>query len=203
LASRIFSLALGPQIAVLFGMILNKHYISAMKVTIISNLQLGGAATPALSSADLYSIAKARFIPNTIANVKQPAATDKHAVYINQYASGSSLFNTLLTEAPAGTQEEESVDFPGYFPVATKGSECAAVVSSLTWANKNLFPGYEFIWLLFSATPASNRYFVSGVLNSSQTQANDPFGTQGQADGLLAGQAACWASGYTDGLNPW
>ena len=174
-----------------------------MKVSLISNLQLGGAASPALSSADLYSIAKARYIPNTIANVKQPAATDKYALYINQYASGSSLFNALLTDAPAGTQEEESVDFPGYFPVATKGSEAAAICSSLTWANKNLYPGYEFIYLLYSATPGNARYFVSGVLNSSQTQANDPFGAQGIADGLISGQAACWAAPFNEGLNPW
>lgn len=170
-----------------------------MKINQLTNAQLTAVT---LTGADLYSLAKARYIPLGIALKGQPAGTDRHVVYINQYASGSPLFNTLLAENFGGTQDTESVDFPSFYPVATKGAECAAVVSSLTWANKNLVTGFEFMYCVYSATSANNRYFVSGILNSSQTLSNDPFGTQGVADGLISGLAACWSSGYEQGVNP-
>jgi len=81
---------------------------------------------------------------------------------------------------------------PQYFPVATKGSECAALVSTLSWADSNL-TNYDFLQL------DASTYFVTGVLNSSQTQANDPFNST-DAPGILSG--CCWLSDYKSGVNP-
>lgn len=81
---------------------------------------------------------------------------------------------------------------PHFFPVATAGAECAAQVTDLGWADSNL-TDYEWIAL---NTQAGIQYFVTGVLNSSQTQANDPFAKSEVV------RAACWAAGYAEGLNP-
>jgi hypothetical protein len=85
---------------------------------------------------------------------------------------------------------------PAYFPVATKGAECAAYVDDLSWADNNLFAGYEY----FVVTSGSGRttYFVSGILNSSQTEANDPFASTQ----VGSPNACCWAGDYTVGLQP-
>lgn len=87
---------------------------------------------------------------------------------------------------------------PSYYPVATKGAECGAHVSALSWADSNLFAGYEYI--VIPPDPADSRsqvsFFVTGLLNSTKTQANDPFGKTE----VLFG--SCWAGDYTIGLNP-
>lgn len=78
---------------------------------------------------------------------------------------------------------------PSYFPVATKGAECGALVTKLAWANENLSV-FEYVQL------DTNLYFVTGILNSSQTDANDPFAASPVSD------ASCWAGSYVPGLNP-
>jgi len=78
---------------------------------------------------------------------------------------------------------------PSYFPVCTKGAECGALVTKVSWAHQNL-AAFEWIQL------ETNLYFVTGILNSSQTDANDPFAA-GEVD-----DAICWAGSYVPGLNP-
>ena len=92
----------------------------------------------------------------------------------------------------AGNNEAVVEVKPQFFPVATKGAECAALVTSLNWAESNL-ESYEFIAV---ATQGGTQYFVTGVLNSPQTQANDPF-AKSEVQG-----AACWNAGFLPGLNP-
>jgi hypothetical protein len=82
---------------------------------------------------------------------------------------------------------------PSFFPVATRGAECGAHVTDLSWADNNLLAGYEYIQITISGV---TKYFVTGILNSSQTQANDPF-TKSEVV-----KAACWAGEFTIGLNP-
>lgn len=87
---------------------------------------------------------------------------------------------------------------PSYFPVATKGAECGGLVSDLSWADANLLAGYEYITIQTdpSVSKSEKLYFVTGILNSTKTQANDPF------SGAAFQFAACWAGEYTIGLNP-
>jgi len=77
---------------------------------------------------------------------------------------------------------------PSYFPVATIRAECGAIVTDLAWADLNLVKGYEFAKL-----NATGTYFVSGILNSSQTLANDPFNSTTYPT-LVS--AACWNSSF-------
>ena len=94
-----------------------------------------------------------------------------------------------------GTSSPVTNVHPAYFPVATKGAECAALVTDLSWADSNLFAGYEYF--LVETKNGTTSYFVSGILNSSQTEANDPFE---RAKGFAAG--CCWSGDYTVGLQP-
>ena len=154
----------------------------------MENLQITLAtfgATP--NSADLYTASKAKWILTS---------TTKANVYLDERATGDTKFSA---SAVAGTSVPATEVQPEFFPVATKGSECGALVSSLTWADKNLEGGYEYVRL--GTINAKNLIFVSGVLNSTQTLSNDPFGTQGQADGFVDG--ACWAGAYMPGQNPY
>lgn len=95
-----------------------------------------------------------------------------------------------------GTSAPVTNVHPAYFPVATKGAECAAYVDDLSWADNNLYAGYEY----FVVTAGSGRvtYFVSGILNSSQTEANDPFASSQPGSPV----ACCWNGDYTVGLQP-
>ncbi len=164
--------------------------------------QLGGVAAPALTAADLFFIAKSRIVCAPFATLNQPAATDKVSIWYDEVPNG--LGATLKgATGIAGTSDTEDIITPAFFPVATKGAECAAICSSLAWADQNLEGGYEFVQVLYSAVAGASRFFVSGVLNSSQTLSNDPFGAQGEAAGLLSGrQAACWSGVYSVGVNP-
>lgn len=111
---------------------------------------------------------------------------------------GQTKFDNVI----AGTSVPAEVVQPAFYPVATRGAECGAIVASLTWADKNLAKGYEFVAVVFTSGRAT-KWFVSGVLNSTQTDANDPFGTEGQSDGLVSGQGSCWAGPYMPGQNPY
>lgn len=162
---------------------------------------LGGVATPALTASDLYFLAKSRLVAAPYATLGQPAATDKISIWYDEVPNGLGAALKGSTGI-AGTSDVEDIVTPAFFPVATKGAECAAICNSLNWADQNLEAGYEFVQVLYSAVVGASRFFVSGVLNSSQTLSNDPFGTQGEAQGLLTRQAACWSGAYSVGVNP-
>lgn len=174
-----------------------------MKIITTTPALLGGVPTPVQSAGDLWFAAKAKTIFLHINTLGQPGnPADKLLMWFDETPSGLSNLKTSVASVVAGTSDDEDVVTPAFYPVATKGAECAAICSSLTWADRNLEGGYEYIYLLYSATAGAERYFVSGVLNSSQTLSNDPFGTQGVAQGLISGQAACWDSVYSVGVNP-
>ena len=112
-------------------------------------------------------------------------------LYANQ-ADGA-LPGTLV----GGTSAPVTNVHPAYFPVATKGAECAAFVTNLSWADNNLYAGYE--WFTVQTAQGVTKYFVSGILNSSQTEANDPFDA---SDSPGVTSACCWNGDYTVGLQP-
>jgi len=140
------------------------------------------------TSSDLYTASKGAWV----------ISTTTATVYLDEKAAGQTKFDKLV----AGTSEPAENVQPSFYPVATRGAECGAIVTSLNWADKNLAKGYEFVILVFTQGRAS-KYFVSGVLNSTQTDANDPFGTEGVSQGLVSGQGACWAGLYSPGQNPY
>ncbi len=80
---------------------------------------------------------------------------------------------------------------PSYYPKAMAGAECGAVVSTLDWANLNLHKGYQYV-------VTKRGFFVSGVLNSTQTDANDPF----TSTDIVDNQVACWREAYEVTYNP-
>lgn len=142
------------------------------------------------SAQNLFTCARGAWIVN---------GTDA-TVYLDEVAQGQTLFDA--TTQIAGTSEPAEAVQPAFYPVATKFAECAAIVSDMQWADKNLNKGYEFMTLAVDATTRLGvTFFVSGVLNSTQTQANDPFGSEGVAQGLTTG--ACWAGAYSPGQNPY
>lgn len=121
-------------------------------------------------------------------------------VYVDQAANGT--FGTVSTDytykGACNSIPVTSVA-PSYFPVATAGAECAAVVKSLSWADSNLLTGYDFVLYNPKGSSANQRYFVTGILNSSQTQANDPFSSTTYPDVV---KACCWAGNFVSGVNP-
>lgn len=123
----------------------------------------------------------------------------KFSLYVNQQDGATD--GALV----GGTSSPIVNVHPAYFPVATKGAECAAIVTTLAWADANLFAGYEY-FILEDKRDGTGKgavaYFVSGILNSSQTQANDPFDPSKGGTGIVAGEGCCWAGDYTVGLNP-
>ena len=123
-------------------------------------------------------------------------------VYVGQASNGqfgSGGAGTSYTYQSVGSSNPVESVAPSYFPVATAGAECAAHVKSLTWADQNLLTGYDWVLYNPSAAAASQRYFVTGILNSSQTQANDPFSSTTYPD--VVG-AVCWAGNFVSGVNP-
>lgn len=126
----------------------------------------------------------------------QTSGTPELLVYLDQQTPGGFKNGSEI----GGTSEPEETVSPSFFPVATKGAECAAVVTDLSWAEKNLFAGYEYVRIQDNGQ-GSPKFFVNGILNSSQTQANDPFAaTQSGITG--PGDCACWAGDYIVGINP-
>lgn len=144
------------------------------------------ATTP--NSADLFTCAKGKWI----------VQSTKAQVYLDEKAVGQTKFPE--TSKVAGTSVPAENVQPSFYPVATAGAECAAIVTSLTWADKNLLEGYEWVGVVYTSGRAT-KYLVSGVLNSTQTLSNDPFGTQGASDGFVEG--ACWKGLYSPGQNPY
>ena len=151
-----------------------------MEIRLVTKAQINAATT----GADLFSLAKASFMFDT----------DKSAPGITAYVSVTGEGNAILTgDLLAGTSTATTNVAPSYFPVATFGAECGAVVTDLAWADQNLNKGYEYI---VTTIGQASTFFVSGVLNSTQTLSNDPF-AQSQVTA-----AACWTSLYSAGVNP-
>lgn len=112
--------------------------------------------------------------------------------YATEQAEGQSI--QLSTEVLAGNSIPVLQCAPSYFPVATQGAECGAIVTTLGWADANLLKGYEFAKL------ATDVYFVSGILNSTQSLSNDPFDATKGGVGFTNG--ACWSGTYSSQMNP-
>lgn len=133
-----------------------------------------------MTAADLYTIANGAILIDDRPNAAAISGT--FAVK----AQGATILGTLL-----GGDSNPVVEVqPSYYPKAIMGSECAAIVSSLSWADQNLNDGYQFF-------PTARGFFVSGVLNSSQTDANDPFA----AASIVVNQVACWKETYDRTFN--
>ena len=135
----------------------------------------------AWSSADIYTLANANLL---ITN--DPASATIMGVFLCE-ADGQ----TIIGATAGGSSIPLHVIQPAYYPKAILGAECGAVVSTLNWANENLQKGYQFV-------AVSGGFFVSGVLNSTQTDANDPFTSPDITRNLVA----CWREDYTVTYNP-
>lgn len=151
-----------------------------MEIRLVTKAQINSAT----SGADLFSLAKASFMFDVV----------KASASVLAYVSLTGEGNTILTgDLLAGTSTATQNVAPAYFPVATFGAECGAVVNDLSWADQNLNKGYEYI---VTSIGQATSFFVSGVLNSTQTLSNDPF-AQSQVT-----SASCWTSSYAQGVNP-
>lgn len=146
-------------------------------------------STEATTNAGKFNLAVNQFIPNEGQRAASRVVAGEvcYTCYIGMqdtsWAAGTKV---------AGNNSATVEVKPKYFPVATKGAECGALVSTLDWADVNL-SDYEYIQL------GATSFFVTGVLNSSQTQANDPFDAS-DSPGIVS--ACCWNGGYAEGLNP-
>ena len=139
------------------------------------------------SNSDLFTFA----VNNVI-----PISTTQAALYVTQEAPETTA---ALGNQVGGSSSPTLQVQPSYFPMETKGAECAAIVSDLSWADSNLEAGYEFLQLKPAVTTGTKSpavYFVSGVLNSDKEQFNQPF----QDSKLDA--ACCWDGDYKYGMNP-
>lgn len=148
-----------------------------------------GALGSVTAGADLCSLARNKW---QFSGKKPTTHNDLVHIFVEEQAENQAI---LLTGSKvAGTSDAIENLSPSFFPVATMGAECAAIISDLAWADKNLDTGYE--WAYVTDSPFSKvLIFVSGVLNSSQTDANDPF-----ADPLVI-SASCWDALYQQGMN--
>lgn len=151
-----------------------------MKIIQLLNSQINSVTT----GTDLCTIARMSFIPNSVKTGGSQIA------YVTESVEGNTIIGTGTLYG--GTSEPVDNINPSFFPVATKGAECAAIVSSLAWADSNLVEGYEFFEC--TSTAGTTRYFVSGILNSSQTLANDPF------DDTNIVAVSNWALDYAQGV---
>lgn len=134
------------------------------------------------NAADLYTASRASWLINS---------TSAAYVILNETADGNSKFGLSPI---AGTSQPAMNVQPEFYPVATKGAEAGCTVTTLAWADKNLEAGYEWVQL------GSSAYFVSGVMNSSQTLANDPFDASKGGAGIVT--SANWNAAYNQGVNP-
>lgn len=140
------------------------------------------------SGADFFTISKASWLFNT----------DKTATGVTAYVNMTAEGSTLFTSAHAGTSTAVTNVAPAYLPVATRGTECGAIIQeSLAWADANLMKGYEYFVVDVDGS-SKQSFFVSGILNSTQSLSNDPF--EVVADSFQKG--ACWNSPYLAGVNP-
>jgi len=147
-----------------------------------------GTSRSSLNNADMCTIAKSNVLFNDL---------DRLNLYVAEQCQGVSSVMTGATEL-GGTGVAEVEINPGFYPYATAGSECAAVVTSLDWANNNLGEDYEFI--SNASTGTASAFLVSGTLTSSKTDFNDPFEVGSDNPGFV--QGVCWASQHVIGNNP-
>lgn len=135
------------------------------------------AASP--SAANLFTLAVAR--------TELGATNQTYVFYSSEEATGQTILSA--SNRIAGDDLAVPQVTPDFFPYATAGAECAAIVTGLTWAEQNL-SAFEFILV----DKVKGDYFVTGILNSSKTEFNDPFA----ATALAA--ATCWSGGYVKNL---
>lgn len=161
------------------------------------NVVLKSAIASTSSGANFFSLARANWgFPS---NLSYTADGLNVTNYVTEAAEGQTIFTAANTVA--GNSIPVLQRAPSYFPVATRSSECAAITTGLTWADANLLKGYEFC-ALDPASGGKQTFFVSGILNSSQTLANDPFDNSPGKGGVGMVQAACWSDSYASGMNP-
>lgn len=154
-----------------------------MKVLVIDAQTISALTT----GADLCTIARSVLKP---IGADPTRGTASWVMHIDEECVGQTV--TLALPQAAGTSDPAENMNPSFFPVATEGSECAAIVNNKRWADVNLEAGYE--WALVPTSGNVAQYFVSGVLNSSQTEANDPF-----AQSEIV-SAACWVGDFEQGV---
>lgn len=152
-------------------------YIRVMEIKRLTLSTLG--LSP--KAGDLYTMAKASWLLDSTSAY----------LYLTQIANAQTLFGGASV---AGTSVPAVNVQPDFYPVATKGAEAGCIVASLSWADNNLMEGYEWVFL------SAGKYFVSGIMNSSQTLSNDPFDATGGGTGII--DPANWASEYSVGVNP-
>lgn len=152
------------------------------------------------TSDDMFNLSVNEFTASLDNNGSKDQASFTY--YVSQASNGqfgSAGSGTSYTYQCVGSSNPVESVAPSYFPVATAGAECAAHIKDLSWADQNLLTGYDWVLYNPSAQAASQRYFVTGILNSSQTQANDPFSTTTYPDVV---NAVCWAGNFVSGINP-
>ena len=180
----------------------SKKYIKNMDSYILTGTNFDNM-TQSGTNDSMFNIAVNEF---TVALTNDNSKQDhlQFTVYVDQAAngqfgtSGTTTSGDYTWQGASNSIPVTSVA-PSYFPVATAGSECAAVVKSLSWADSNLLTGYDYILYNPKSAAADKRYFVTGILNSSQTQANDPFSSTTYPDVV---KACCWAGNFVSGINP-
>lgn len=147
-----------------------------MKINVVD---LSG--TLALTSADIYTLANANLLITA-----DSATTSIMGVFLCE-ADGQTVIGTSV----GGSSIPLLTIQPSYYPKAIMGAECGALVTSLDWANENLYKGYQYV-------NTGSGFFVSGVLNSTQTDANDPF----TSSDIVRSTIACWKEDYSVTYNP-
>ena len=159
-----------------------------------SILGLAGAAD------GLFSLAVNNLIPVTTSTMTSSSTkTPQNAGWTFYEGLSSGADVAARGVLIAGNNEAVVNVKPKFFAVATAGAECGALITNLDWADNNL-SSYEWMAVGTSSTPA---YFVTGVLNSSQTDANDPFNpASGSPFANMVTKAVCWDADYNAGLNP-
>lgn len=137
------------------------------------------SSTTSLSAADLYTLANAHL--NVTGNPETVAISGSFSVE----ASGQTVVVFRAADLYGGDSIPVVEVQPQYYPKAVKGAECGALINDLSWADENLEAGYQFV------RAGTADYFVAGILNSTQTDANDPFTKGAVID------AGCWKEGYS------
>ncbi len=136
--------------------------------------------TTNLSTGDIATIAGNNVLFND---------DDKLNVYLDMVVQGSTSFINGATEKGGTGIGEPEVNL-GFYPYATKGAQCAALTTTLDWANDNLAKDYEYIVV-------TNGFLVSGTLTTTRTDFNNPFDT---AKGVVKG--CCWPDAHRIGVQP-
>lgn len=141
---------------------------------------------------DLFAVAKNNAIPLGTGT----STADKMLVYLT--VEPKVISAAALGTVIGGCSNPNTSVQPAYYPFATLGSECAAIVTSLDWADNNLATGYEYLQVYNVNT--AYKYFVSGVLTSSKTDFNDPF--DAVKSGTQFTKGCCWNGDFMVGINP-